>query len=98
MSEAYLSAQNRDRKYYLTRFGLHAALIMFALYFLLPLVVMISTSLKSTDEIRTGSLISLPRHITTDAWLYAWSQACMGTDCIGLGPHFWNSVKFVVPA
>ncbi len=22
----------------------------------------------------------------------------MGTDCIGLGPHFWNSVKFVVPA
>jgi glucose/mannose transport system permease protein len=22
----------------------------------------------------------------------------MGTDCVGLGPHFWNSIKFVVPA
>jgi glucose/mannose transport system permease protein len=98
MSEAYLSAQNRGWKFQLSRFAIHAALIGFAIFFLLPLVVMISTSLKSLDEIRSGSLISLPKSVTVDAWIYAWSQACMGTDCIGLGPHFWNSVKFVVPA
>ncbi len=98
MAESYLTAQNRDVRHYLARFALYAALILFACYFLLPLVVIISTSLKSLDEIRTGSLISLPRSITTDAWVYAWSQACMGTECSGLGPHFWNSVKFVVPA
>ena len=98
MAESYFSAQRRDPKHHLARIGLYAALVLFACFFLLPLTVMISTSLKSVDEIRTGSLISLPRSITTEAWIYAWSQACMGTECIGLGPHFWNSVKFVVPA
>jgi glucose/mannose transport system permease protein len=98
VAESYFSAQRRDPKHHLARIGLYAALVLFACFFLLPLTVMISTSLKSVDEIRTGSLISLPRSITTEAWIYAWSQACMGTECIGLGPHFWNSVKFVVPA
>ena len=69
MSETAFSAQNRDAKHYLARVALYAALILFAGYFLLPLVVMISTSLKSLDEIRTGSLISLPKSITTEAWV-----------------------------
>ena len=53
----------------LLRVGLYAALGVFAAYFLLPLAVMISTSLKSLDEIRTGSLISLPHRITFESTL-----------------------------
>ena len=41
---------------------------IFAIYYLMPLFVMITTSLKSLEEIRTGSLIDLPREITFDAW------------------------------
>jgi len=82
----------------IARIALYAVLALFAAYFLLPLVIMISTSLKSLDEIRTGSLISLPHAITFQAWEYAWDEACMGTECTGLGLHFWNSIKFVVPA
>ena len=82
----------------LARWSLLGVLGIFALYYLLPLAVMISTSLKSPDEIRGRSLISLPAEITFEAWGYAWNQACIGTDCSGLAPYFWNSVAMVVPA
>ena len=46
------------------RIFLYLILTVFVVYYLLPLFVMITTSLKSLEEIRTGSLIALPRNIT----------------------------------
>jgi glucose/mannose transport system permease protein len=80
------------------RWGLYLILLLFAAYYLLPLVVMVSTSFKSLDEIRTGSLLSLPRDISTDAWTYAWTRACIGADCRGMAPYFMNSLVIVIPA
>ncbi len=80
------------------RFGLYAMLLVFALYYLMPLFVMLTTSLKSLDEIRTGSLLSLPRDIDFTSWATAWSGACTGIQCDGLQPFFWNSVLLSVPA
>ncbi|MFC3162081.1 carbohydrate ABC transporter permease [Ciceribacter thiooxidans] len=77
---------------------LFAVLILFCLYYLMPLIVMVSTSLKSLDEIRTSSLISLPQAVTFDAWAKAWSSACVGVRCTGLEPYFMNSVLMVVPS
>ncbi|MGB0497079.1 MAG: carbohydrate ABC transporter permease [Rubricella sp.] len=77
---------------------LFSILGLFALIYLMPLFVMLTTSLKSLDEIRTGSLIALPREITFDAWRTAWSEACSGVQCEGLRPYFWNSVAMAVPA
>ena len=80
------------------RFGLYAILIIFAVYFLMPLFVMITTSLKDLNEIRSGSLIALPRDVTFAAWQEAWSSACTGIKCEGLAPYFWNSVLLAIPA
>ena len=80
------------------RWGLYILLFLFALYYLMPLFVMVTTSLKSLDEIRTGSLVALPRDVTFDAWSTAWSSACTGIQCEGLRPYFWNSVLLAVPA
>ena len=80
------------------RWGLYILLCLFALYYLMPLFVMVTTSLKSLDEIRTGSLVALPREVTFDAWATAWSSACTGIQCEGLRPYFWNSVLLAVPA
>lgn len=77
---------------------LFAVLILFCLYYLMPLVVMVSTSLKSLDEIRTSSLVSLPQAVTFGAWTKAWSSACVGVRCTGLEPYFMNSVLMVVPS
>ena len=80
------------------RFLIYALLAVFALYYLMPLFVMLMTSLKTLDDIRTGNLISLPREISFDAWLKAWSSACSGVACDGLKGNFFNSVSFVLPA
>ena len=80
------------------RIGIYALLILFALWYLAPLLIMIATSLKSLEEIRAYSLLAPPREITFDAWRIAWGEACIGVDCRGLAPYFWNSVLLVVPA
>jgi glucose/mannose transport system permease protein len=77
---------------------IYALLILFALYYLMPLFVMITTSLKTLDDIRAGNLVALPREVSFEAWTKAWGSACTGVFCGGLKGNFMNSVSFVVPA
>lgn len=80
------------------RVALWSVLLLFALFFLLPLYVMLATSLKDMEQVRNGHLLSLPTAPTFEAWAKAWSTACTGVDCGGLKPFFMNSVLLVVPA
>jgi glucose/mannose transport system permease protein len=80
------------------RVVLWTALLLFAAWFLTPLYVMIVTSLKDMEQVRNGSLLSLPTTPSFEAWSKAWSHACTGVDCGGLRPFFMNSVLMVVPA
>lgn len=59
---------------------------------------MLSTSLKSLDEIRAGNLLSLPKSLNFDAWAKAWGTACTGVQCEGLKGYLWNSIRFTIPA
>lgn len=80
------------------RWGVYAFLLAAALFFALPLYVMVVTSLKSMDEIREGSIFALPLVPSLDAWRTAWSEACTGVSCEGVRVGFWNSVAIVVPS
>ncbi|MGO1344798.1 MULTISPECIES: carbohydrate ABC transporter permease [Chromohalobacter] len=82
----------------LWRAGLYTLLIMAALVYLLPLVVMLLTSLKPLDDIRAGGLLSLPSTISFEAWSKAWGSACTGMRCNGMSGYFLNSIAIVVPA
>ena len=42
---------------------IYAVLILFAVYYLLPLYVMLVNSLKPLDEIRQGNMLALPQHL-----------------------------------
>ena len=75
MSQAQAPADRQTGKIVL-RWVLYIVLVLFALFYLLPLFVMLTTSLKSLEEIRTGDLVALPREVTFDAWAKAWSGAC----------------------
>ena len=75
------------------RVGIYGFLVVSALFFLLPLGVMLLTSMKSMEEIHNGNIFALPQHPTFDYWVKAWSSACTGRDCHGLSPGFFNSVK-----
>ena len=80
------------------RLGVYAFLLTSALFFLLPLYVMLVTSVKPMTEIRLGNILSLPMHFTLDAWRVAWQSACTGLDCKGIQVGFWNSVRIVIPS
>src|ERR671919_943686 len=80
------------------RAAIYAALILFAVYFLLPLFVMLVNSVKPLDEIRGGNMLAMPRLFTIEPWQAAWASAQIGVDPTGLKPYFWNSIKMVVPA
>ena len=80
------------------RIGLYVFLASAALFFLLPLYVMLATSVKSMDEIRLGNIFALPMAPTLDAWRAAWSEACTGAACEGVQGGFWNSVRIAVPS
>ena len=69
-----------------------------AIYYLIPLYVMIVTSLKGMPEIRVGNIFSPPLEITFEPWVKAWATACTGLNCDGLSRGFWNSVRITVPS
>ena len=77
---------------------IYGTLIVVALYYLLPLYVMIVTSLKGMPEIRLGNIFAPPVEITFEPWVKAWAEACTGLNCDGLSRGFWNSVRITVPS
>jgi glucose/mannose transport system permease protein len=80
------------------RIGLYVFLAGAALFFAIPLLIIISTSLKTMPEIRTGGIFTLPQSPSLDAWAKAWLSACTGLSCQGVRTGFWNSVRIVVPS
>lgn len=80
------------------RVGIYAFLVVAALFFLVPLYIMIVTSLKTMPEIRLGLLFNLPSEPTIQPWIDALFNACTGLECKGLSPGFLNSVKITVPS
>ncbi|MBL1435718.1 MAG: carbohydrate ABC transporter permease [Rhodobacteraceae bacterium] len=77
---------------------IYGTLIVVSLYYLLPLYVMIVTSLKGMPEVRMGNIFSPPVEITFEPWVKAWAHACTGLNCDGLSRGFWNSVRITVPS
>jgi glucose/mannose transport system permease protein len=88
----------RPRRLTIGRVGLYAFLLTAALFFLLPLWIMVVTSLKPMEEIRLGNIVALPSTLTFEAWIKAWSSACTGLECNGISVGFWNSVQILIPS
>lgn len=80
------------------RIGLYVFLVISAAFFLLPLYVMVVTSLKTMGEIRLGGIFALPLAPTFEPWVQAWSSACTGLACEGIKNGFWNSIQITIPS
>ncbi|WP_019341683.1 carbohydrate ABC transporter permease [Stutzerimonas stutzeri] len=72
-----------------SRVAIYTTLLVAVAMYLIPLVVMLLTSLKTPADIRTGNLLSWPEVTTVIGWVKAWDV---------VGGYFWNSVKITVPA
>ncbi|MEE3632959.1 sugar ABC transporter permease [Pseudomonas sp. FFUP_PS_473] len=78
-----------SRGFSLSRLAIYGTLLLACAVYLIPLIVMLLTSFKSPEDIRTGNLLSWPEVITGIGWIKAWDT---------VGGYFWNSVKITVPA
>jgi glucose/mannose transport system permease protein len=91
----------RDKRYseVTGRAILYAVLVIVAIYYLAPFILMVVTSFRSMDEIRMGQLIEWPKSFNFDAWREAWSEVQIGArDEKGLRPYFINSLQMVIPS
>jgi glucose/mannose transport system permease protein len=88
----------RRRRLDPARIGVYAFLATAAAVFLLPLSVMLATSLKPLDEIRVGNPFAWPIAPTFDFWRAAWGTACTGTGCDGIRGGFVNSLLIALPS
>ncbi|MEM1265590.1 MAG: carbohydrate ABC transporter permease [Pseudomonadota bacterium] len=77
---------------------IYLVLLLFVLFYMLPLYVMLVNSVKPLAEITGGGMMALPEVWTIEPWLKAWSTAQIGVEPTGLRPYFWNSISMVVPA
>ncbi|MDF1777790.1 MAG: carbohydrate ABC transporter permease [Rhizobiaceae bacterium] len=81
-----------------TRIMIYLVLAVAAIYYLLPLYVMIVTSLKGMPEVRLGNIFAPPVEVTFEPWAKAWDTACTGLYCEGLKVGFWNSMQILIPS
>jgi glucose/mannose transport system permease protein len=77
---------------------IYGTLFVVCLYYVLPLWVMVMTSLKGMPEIRFGNIFAPPIEVTFQPWVKAWAEACTGLNCDGLSRGFWNSVQILIPS
>lgn len=71
------------------RIALYAVLLVFAGLVLLPVYVMVATSLKTPAEASLDRMWELPRHVSLDSYARAFEK---------LRPHFANTLRLVIPA
>jgi glucose/mannose transport system permease protein len=80
------------------RIGIYLLLVLFAAIFLVPVYVMISSSLKPFAEVQDLSRMwSLPRDVTTESFQAAWS-GIPAKGLRGLSQNLLNSIYLTVPA
>ncbi|MBK5281902.1 MAG: carbohydrate ABC transporter permease, partial [Nitrospiraceae bacterium] len=82
MASATVSRANR-------RSWVYIPLTMMALFYLVPMFVMLNTGFKSFAEISLATMWKLPTSLSIDNFVAAWDA---------LSPNLWNSVIIVVPA
>ncbi|MCB1488960.1 MAG: carbohydrate ABC transporter permease [Bauldia sp.] len=80
------------------RVVVYGGLGFFALVYLFPLAVMLLTSIKPLSEIHAGNILALPAEPTLEPWRAAWSEACVGVECVGLKGFYLNTFIIVIPA
>ena len=79
------------------RVVLYAVLVAFAIFYLMPVYVLIATGLKSFAEANLNRMWDLPKGLHFDSYVKAW----FGSEAEGfrgLNVNFMNSVYLTVPA
>lgn len=75
----------------LGRIFIYVFLVVAALWFLMPIYVLVVTSLKGFEDVTIAGMWQLPRNITFDGFYSAWTEGKIGSG-------FKNSIAITIPA
>ncbi|RYE87809.1 MAG: carbohydrate ABC transporter permease [Hyphomicrobiales bacterium] len=81
-----------------TRIVIYGLLTLFAIVYIVPLVVVVVNSFRAQTDIAQNGLIAFPRTFSFDAWWQAWDTYCIAGTCQGMKRNFFNSLWMTVPA
>jgi glucose/mannose transport system permease protein len=87
-----------SRRYLISRFAIYGTLGLFAIYYLIPLFVLVMNTFRDNADVGTNGMIAFPRTFSLDAWPVAWGSYCINGRCEGMAQNFWNSVYMTIPA
>ncbi len=80
------------------RIGVYVVLTAFALYYLLPFVVVVMNSFRDLEDIGRNGLLSFPASFSLSHWSVVWNSYCVSGGCAGIAPFFVNSLEIAIPA
>ena len=81
----------------LPRLAIYVVLIAFAIFYLMPIYILLITGMKSYTEVSLHTMWDLPKAFSLDSFAKAWLGS-LNEGFRGLGDNFWNSVQLAVPA
>jgi glucose/mannose transport system permease protein len=71
-----------------SRTAIYLVLIAFALFFLMPIYVLMVTALKPFKDVSVLTMWELPKGFTPGSFATAWDR---------VSPNFWNSMQITIP-
>jgi glucose/mannose transport system permease protein len=91
-------AASAAKRYLFSRIVIYGILALFAVIYLIPLIVVIMNTFRDNLDVGRNGLINVPRSFTLEAWPVAWGSYCLNGRCEGMSSNFWNSVYMTIPA
>lgn len=92
------SAAAASRRRTLSRVMIYGILLVFAIIYIVPLIVVVLNSFRDQVEIAHNGLIAVPQSFKLDAWFQAWDTYCIAGTCEGMKRNFFNSLYMTIPA
>ena len=83
---------------HLSRLAIYGVLVAAAAFYLVPMIVVLLNSVRTTEDIGHSSVIGLPATFAWHNFSDTWSTYCIAEHCTGIQPYFWNSLIMVIPA
>lgn len=80
-----------------SRILVYGVLTLFAAFYLMPLYVVVGTSLKSFADVSLSKMWQLPRNLSLESFVGVW-QGDQTKGFIGLKNYFLNSLYLTIPA
>ncbi len=85
-------------RWLLSRVAIYGTLAVFAAVYLLPSLVIVASSFRTSRDVAANGLISFPESFSFAPYIRAWTSICVSGICEGIAPNFFNSLRITLPA